>query len=87
MLMFVLLIALLLNERGRVGSAPIISANHADDLSFKFDKQVQQPVTCRALHQVKSQAFTSDDSTVLHRHVQHQLILLHSKTFIKKLSL
>ena len=97
-LMFVILVVLLLNRISRACSAPIISANYSADQLFKFDEQVQQPATFRALYHMELKAFISDIVSVVlllyndaiivshrDRYIQDQLILFHSKIFIIKL--
>ena len=59
LLLFVLLVALLINKCAKAGSAPIISANYSADPLFRFDKQVLQPASFRAIYHLEPHAFIS----------------------------
>ena len=60
LLLFVLLVALLINKRAKAGSAPIVSANYSADPIFKFESQIVQPGSFRAIYHLDPHVFISE---------------------------
>ena len=60
LLLFVLLVALLINKRAKAGSAPIISANYSADPLFKFETQILHPGSFRTIYHLEPHVFISE---------------------------